>query len=211
MAAIEPHRSRAGSNLILGRLDKAGCCKQRGRGRAREQAAARADLEHPPRARYMLLGERAGPPLSMPYEISRDRMRSHVIAPDRARPHRTALDRTGPRGPVRSSAVRCGRARSGAITCDLMRSREISYGILRGGPARSPSSMYLALGGCSRSALAAACSLALPLPLCLQQPALSSLPRMRLLPARERWGSIAATAVAAQRRSGARPAARTLL
>ena len=58
MAAIEPHRSRAGSNLILGRLDKAGCCEQRGRGRAREQAAARADLEHPPRARYMLLGER---------------------------------------------------------------------------------------------------------------------------------------------------------
>jgi hypothetical protein len=98
---IEPHRTRAGSNLILGRLDKAGCCKQRGRGRAREQAAARADLEHLPRARYMLLGERAGPPQSSdqdllsehavkPYEISRDRMRSHATAPD-------LLDRTGPR------------------------------------------------------------------------------------------------------------------
>jgi hypothetical protein len=105
VAAIEPHRTRAGSNLILGRLDKAGCCKQRGRGRAREQTAARADLEHPPRARYMLLGERAGPPLSMPYEISRDRMRSHAIAPDRARPHRTALDRTGPRSTALYTAL----------------------------------------------------------------------------------------------------------
>ena len=105
MAAIEPHRSRAGSNLILGRLDKAGCCEQRGRGRAREQTAARADLEHPPRARYMLLGERAGPPLSMPYEISRDRMRSHAIAPDRARPHRTALYRTGPRSTALYTAL----------------------------------------------------------------------------------------------------------
>ena len=82
----------------------AGCCKQRGRGRAREQAAARADLEHPPRARYMLLGERAGPPLSMPYEISRDRMKSHATAPDRARPHRTALYRTLCRNLPRSTA-----------------------------------------------------------------------------------------------------------
>ena len=117
MAAIEPHRSRTGSNLILGRLDKAGCCKQRGRGRAREQTAARADLEHPPRARYMLLGERAGPPLSMPYEISRDRMRSHAIAPDRARPHRTALDRTGPRSTAPDRALPHSIPLSTALYC----------------------------------------------------------------------------------------------
>ena len=57
-------------------------------------------------------------------------------------------------------------------------------------PTCSLSNMYLALGGCSRSALAAACPLALPPPLGQQQPSLSSRPKMRLLPARVRWVSM---------------------